>query len=205
MRSHSWSSSLTARAIQHRSKQLTVRALALRRLMALWQAIDPTRLADTVQPFAEAAAVVVNDGFLRSSRTAAAYYLLSRPPGITTVEVPEVFPPASELQAAKLRGAGLSGILNARRAGHSIQAAKQNGFVKLAGTASGMVLSGGRETILQAAQLDPAASGRWRRVTGGNSCPFCVMLADRGPVFSDDTADFSAHDHCGCSAEPEFA
>lgn len=195
---------MTARAIQHRSSQLAVRAAALRILMRLWRAVDPTRLADTVQPFADAAAVVVGDGFTRSARAAAVFYLAVRPSGITTVEVPEVFPSPVELNAVKLRGAGLSGILSARRAGQSIQAATQNGFVKVAGTASGLVLAGGRQTILRTTAEDPASSGRWRRVPGPDACPFCQMLADRGAVFRDDTADFSAHDHCGCSAEPEF-
>lgn len=173
--------------------------------MRLWRTVDASRLAETIQPFADAAALVVDDGFRRSARTAAAFYLASRPSGITTIEVPEVFAPMPEENAGKLCGAALSGILNSRRAGHSIGAAKSNGLVKLSGTASGLVLEGGRQTILQTAQQDPIATGRWRRVTGGRSCPFCVMLANRGPVFSDDTADFSAHAHCGCSASPEFS
>ena len=176
----------------------------LRILMRLWRTIDVTRLADTVQPFADAASVVVGEGFTRSAKTAGLYYLTTRPSGITTVEVPEVFPQPAEVNAARLRGAGLAGILNARRAGFSPQAAAQNGFVKVAGTASRLVLDGGRQTILQTAVQDPAASGRWQRIAGPNACEFCQMLADRGPVYSDDTADFSSHDHCGCSASPEF-
>lgn len=30
------------------------------------------------------------------------------------------------------------------------------------------------------------------------------MLAYRGPTYSESSADFGAHDHCGCSAEPQF-
>jgi hypothetical protein len=30
------------------------------------------------------------------------------------------------------------------------------------------------------------------------------MLAGRGSVYSADTAEFEAHDHCGCSAEPVY-
>lgn len=191
-------------SLQYRSRQLAVRAGVLRILLRVWRTVDVTRLSETVQPFADAAAAVVNEGFTRSSRVAAAYYLATRPSGITTVEIPEVFPPARELNAAKLRGAGLAGILNARRAGFSLQAAAQNGFVKLSGEATRLVLDGGRQTILQTASQDPAATGRWQRIAGANACPFCQMLADRGPVYSDDTADFAAHDHCGCAAAPEF-
>lgn len=193
-----------ALAFQHRARQLAVRAATLKVLARLWKTVDAARLAATIQPFADAAAVVVGDGYRRSARTASAFYLLSRPSGITTLTVPELAPPVVELTAAKLRAASLSGILNARRAGQSLDAATANGFVKLAGTASGLVLDGGRETILEAATLDPASTGRWERITGPKSCEFCQMLQSRGAVYSDDTASFAAHDHCGCAAAPEF-
>jgi hypothetical protein len=191
-------------ALQHRSRQLAVRAATLQLLMRLWSTVDATRLAATIQPFADAAATVVTDGYLRSARTAAAYYLLTRPRGITTVTVPEVAPPAPELTAAKLRAAALSGILNGRRAGQTIEAATANGFVKLSGTASSIILEGGRDTIIEAARQDPAATGRWVRVAGANACAFCQSRVAEGPVYSDDTAQFAAHDHCGCAVEPEF-
>ena len=30
------------------------------------------------------------------------------------------------------------------------------------------------------------------------------MLASRGPVFREDTADFEAHDHCACMGETSY-
>jgi hypothetical protein len=38
-----------------------------------------------------------------------------------------------------------------------------------------------------------------------HACDFCEMLADRGAVYGEASADFEAHDHCSCSAEPVFA
>lgn len=61
-----------------------------------------------------------------------------------------------------------------------------------------------RDTILANRQRDPSAVG-WRRISrGGKSCKFCRMLADRGAVYSDTTARFSAHGHCQCTAQPVF-
>lgn len=191
-------------SFRHRIRQLAIRAAGLRALLELWQGVDPTRLPDTIPPFTEAAGFVVTTQFTRSAAAAADYYERIRPPGITTVEIPEVAPPPRGVAAAKLRGAGLAGIVRARRAGFSLAAAAQAGFVRMSGTASGLILDGSRQTILQTAALDPASSGRWRRVASGNACPFCQDLAGRGFVYSDDSADFSSHDHCACQAEPEF-
>lgn len=56
-----------------------------------------------------------------------------------------------------------------------------------------------RLTVTSNAVEDRAAAG-WQRVTGGSACAFCSMLAGRGSVYSEATADFSSHDDCGCSA-----
>lgn len=60
----------------------------------------------------------------------------------------------------------------------------------------------GRDTVRQSAIADPKAVG-WQRVTAGG-CDFCQMLAGRGEVYSEATADFQSHDNCGCIAEPVF-
>lgn len=61
-----------------------------------------------------------------------------------------------------------------------------------------------RDTVLTNRRRDPSAVG-WRRVTSGSGCKFCRMLADKGAVYSDDTARFASHDHCGCTAQPVFS
>lgn len=68
------------------------------------------------------------------------------------------------------------------------------------------VLNAGRELIHNAVTTDRAAMG-WQRVTSGNACAFCAMLASRGPVYtSRDTAlaDPESHDGCACTEEPIF-
>lgn len=60
----------------------------------------------------------------------------------------------------------------------------------------------GRQTIVSSSLQDPAADG-WQRV-GAGACDFCAMLIGRGAVYSEATADFSAHDACHCQAVPAF-
>ena len=60
-----------------------------------------------------------------------------------------------------------------------------------------------RLTVTGSSVQDRRARG-WRR-TGKGDCEFCSMLLSRGAVYTEATADFRAHDHCGCAAEPVFA
>lgn len=59
-----------------------------------------------------------------------------------------------------------------------------------------------RHTVMGSSVADPQAKG-WQRVSSGG-CAFCDMLAGRGSVYSEATADFASHDHCQCSAVPAF-
>jgi hypothetical protein len=59
-----------------------------------------------------------------------------------------------------------------------------------------------RDTVTVNRRRDPGAVG-WRRVASGG-CKFCRLLAGRGEVYSESTARFASHPHCGCTAEPVF-
>jgi hypothetical protein len=77
--------------------------------------------------------------------------------------------------------------------------------VAVAGVASRFALDGGRTEVLGQVQRDRRVQG-WQRVAGGNACAFCLMLTSQGPVYKGQgTADFQAHDSCGCSPEPVFS
>ena len=60
-----------------------------------------------------------------------------------------------------------------------------------------------RLTIAESSVVDTAARG-WKRVGDGSTCSFCSMLLGRGAVYTEATADFKTHDHCGCSAAPAW-
>lgn len=65
------------------------------------------------------------------------------------------------------------------------------------------VAAGFRDTITGNAIEDPEASG-WRRFAQPDACKFCLMLAARGAVFTEDTARFAAHTNDHCLAGPSF-
>lgn len=100
-------------------------------------------------------------------------------------------------------GPGYVKLLTQR--GEVADTAMAKGLVATSGTAGRQVLNGGRHTGLTLVDADETALG-WIRVTDGDPCYFCAMLAGRGPVYkSEATAGFQAHDHCACTAEPVFA
>lgn len=61
-----------------------------------------------------------------------------------------------------------------------------------------------RETVTENTERDPDAVGWRRHVRGSESCKFCQMLADKGAIFTENTARFAAHTHCRCLAGPVF-
>jgi hypothetical protein len=72
----------------------------------------------------------------------------------------------------------------------------------IAGGAQRRVANFARQTVMGASLEDPQAQG-WQRESNGG-CEFCDMLAARGAVYSEASADFASHDHCNCYAVPEF-
>lgn len=191
---------------RHRRLQLTLSAAAVRDLLTLWGTVDPADLAATILPFVQAGAVVVRAGRRASAAAASRYYVdfrrLEGVLGQLVLTLPEL--PAPDVIEGGIRGAGLAGIRRATAAGKTPEQAADNGFVKLAGTASSLVLGGGRQTLIGAIKADPAAQG-WQRVTDASPCAFCRMIAGRGLISKEaGSVDFNAHGHCGCTAEPHF-
>lgn len=197
----------TALSSAHRAAQLATQAGSLRNLVLLWRAVDATDLSGTIDSFVQAAVLLAGQGFESSAGLAARYYPLFRTvEGITgaapAIRLAQRLP--TDYVAGQLRGAALSGIINARRAGQSVDLAQRNGLVKVMGTMGKLVLTGGRMTVTDAVQRDRKALG-FARVTSGSPCPFCRALAARGPVYKTErSASFETHDHCNCSVEPSY-
>jgi hypothetical protein len=196
----------TALTRANQAAQLAARARSLQGLLRLWQIVDVTDLSGTIETFAQAAALLAGEGFAQSAVAAANYYsLFRRVEGVGALIVPAADRPTADLLAGGLRGAALKGIIDARKAGMSVGAAKDQGLVKVAGELTKQVLAGGRMTITGAVTDDRKALG-WARVTSGDPCAFCRSLAARGPVYkSGRSADFQPHDHCSCMPEPVYA
>ncbi|MBF6133502.1 hypothetical protein IU501_10875 [Nocardia otitidiscaviarum] len=65
------------------------------------------------------------------------------------------------------------------------------------------VANAARDTITRSSIADPRAEG-WQRIASGSGCGFCQMLAGRGAVYREKSADFASHDRCTCVAAPAW-
>lgn len=72
----------------------------------------------------------------------------------------------------------------------------------VAGGLQRRIANAARYTVARSSIADPKARG-WMRV-GTGRCDFCRMLLGRGAVYTEMSAQFKSHDHCGCSAAPAF-
>jgi hypothetical protein len=123
----------------------------------------------------------------------------------TRIEIPEIdWEERDRAMEISLNIVGPVGQKSKIKRGKTPQEARDASFVESSGVATRHVLTGGRKSLLTLLQRDDRAQ-RWIRVTDGDPCAFCAMLASRGPVYlSEDSAGFKAHDHCACTAEPVY-
>jgi len=74
---------------------------------------------------------------------------------------------------------------------------------RLAGGMQRRVTNVARDTIITSSIEDPGAIG-WQRVARPTGCAFCRLLAGRGAVYTENSADFASHDFCHCVAQPAW-
>lgn len=102
--------------------------------------------------------------------------------------------------------AGPGEMKRARLRGLTEGQSQRAGLAASSASGARLVVNAGRETVAGAVQADVAALG-FLRVTDGNPCAFCAMLASRGAVYK--TAESAGevnkyHDSCGCVVVPVF-
>lgn len=192
--------SLTA---AHRRGQLTIRAKAIRDFQKLW----PVWRGDeeTFRLLVSATIPLVKGHRGRSGALAAGYFERFRAAEKVGGTAAGRTAAAADTKAIRtsLYVTGLNGMKRGVEAGFSPQAARQSALVQVTGAITRHVLSGARGAIVRSVADDRQAGGYFR-VTGGSPCAFCALLATRGAVYSDETADFEAHDHCSCFGEPQY-
>lgn len=127
-----------------------------------------------------------------------------------------VWDDADEAAERALEANGPRNVKSKTSRGRTAAQAARDAAADAAGAAGRHVLEGGRHMGLALIHADDVAKG-WIRVTDGDPCAFCAMLASRGPVYrSEQSANFVVnpkaarplgakyHDNCGCSAEAVF-
>lgn len=190
---------------RHRLAQLQLRSHVVRdfsKLWPLWNPNDPK----SFQSLVDAASTLVRVYQPISATVAAGYFTAFRTAEtVDGAAAPQVAAlPANAMIAASLYATGETATRKALAGGHAPEDAMQTAFVRTTGALTRHVLNGGRDTIVDSVAADKHALG-WSRVTDGNPCAFCLVLASRGPVYkTEQSAGFEAHDHCGCAAEPFY-
>lgn len=183
---------------QHRRAQVALRAATLRDYLALWPLWtgEPRSFANLVT----AAIPLVRAQHRLSAAVAAAYYQSFRAAeGAAGTPTTRMASLDAEVFAGTLYVTGRDMTRAAIAAGQAPQAAMRTALIRTSGTVGRFALAGGRDTLVASVREDPRASGH-RRVLSGGACDFCQTLASSGVT----DADFQAHDHCACTAEPAF-
>jgi hypothetical protein len=197
----------TGRALteQHRKAQLQIRAQALQdytRLWPVWEGDEGSFVQMVL------ATIVLVKGYqVISSQTAGNYFQSFRiAEGAKGEARTKLADPVDEEKVrAALFATGQLAVKQSLESGKSAEHARGVALTQTSGAVSTQILNGGRETILQSVGDDKAALG-WCRVTDGDPCAFCALLAGRGPIYKEEaTADFQAHGNDGCTAEPVYS
>lgn len=196
----------TALTAQQGTQQRALVAATLRDLLRLWPAFNPTDVDGSWTALKTALRLLVGERRRMSSSLASSYYVSFRQAErvVGSFSPRPAAPLGIEELDTSLDVTGPVAFKSAISGGKTPKQAKDRALVSVSGSVSRMVQDGGRNTIVGAVTDDREALG-WARVTDGDPCAFCAMLASRGPVYtSAETAKFQAHDHDQCGIEPVF-
>ena len=189
----------------HRLAQARLGARTVAQMLAAWNILDVEDLEATTGPWLQAAVPLVQAQHRQSAILAADYMRAFRAVQLGTLTGPTAvlaeFDP--KRVTTSLTVTGPVSLKAAMARGVDLATAADTAQARSAAAGMRQSLAGGRETIAATTTADPRAVG-YVRVTSDKACEFCSMLADRGAVYSDDTAHFDAHDGCSCSGEPVY-
>lgn len=187
---------------EHRAELARLRASAARDVAELWDVTwDPDDVERSWQRFGPLAVPVVMSGYSDASAAAQGYMDRLRfeqdAPGANFAAPPlEQARVESSLGYVAKVGA-LIGLWNGRTPADAARIAS----VRTMGATQRFVTEGSHAAVRETLSRDPQATG-WRRIAASDACEFCSGLAANG-VYSY-KVDFSAHDHCACTARPVF-
>lgn len=191
----------------HRKAQLAIAARAAATSQILWKRLRVSDLDGSTPTWMSAQLALMARGYSQSEALAEAYISEYRDAENAAAAPIAGVPYARGAMTESMLLSGPARVKLLIGKGDSPDGAHAAAFVKFSGIVRRQVLSGGRMLIDETTRRDQNAVG-WRRVTDGNPCTFCAMLATRGPVYaSKERADSVAgsglryHGHCGCTAE----
>ena len=203
----------------YRREQALLTAALTRDLVRLLRSMfDPVNPGASWRDVRQLVAALVVANRTRSADLGAAFYQRARTAaGLGAFVLPNPAPLPEEQILRTIDATGIATYQRALRSGATDSQAIDRTAVTLSGSASRLVLDGGRSVVDLASQADSEAVG-WVRVTDASPCPWCLMLASRGSVYRSEAraggernsrfigdGNFKWHDHCGCVAAPVFS
>lgn len=190
----------------HRLAQVKLATEVAKVVRAAWPLLDLRDLDASQRRWLAAVVPVVLDGRRRSAALAGVY-LRAFAQAEIGADSPAVLAEITDANRAaaetSLRVTGPVTVRALTADGTPLALAGATALEKVLGASVRHVMDGGRETTTRTVQADPNARG-YARVASGSACHFCAMLVGRGPVYSEQTVGFDAHDHCTCTGEPVY-
>lgn len=204
-----------AASTAHRLAQGRISARVVSDVLGIWRSLDPLRLTDPGWAGQVLAALARHRD--DSAKLAASYYRDFRraevPAAVAFAPRPVVTGTSSlwrDRALTSLRVTGTRVVTRLILGGWDPSRALDKAGPAVAAASSRHALAAGRVVVDRALGADPAARG-WLRVTDGNPCWFCAMLASRGAVYLTPRSASTRggtyepyHDGCGCQTEPVF-
>lgn len=194
--------------LRHRSQLAEVSALISRQTQAIGLRADVEHITAWWRRVADEVLALVAAGW-RTARTLGEQYVVAHAAAEGIALRPRLAYWNSDRVATSLRVTGPYAHFTALQT-REPAAARQVMARSLAGSAQRLALAGARETVERTVRRSSEIVG-WRRVTDGDPCAWCAMLASRGAVYKSaaSAGDPRAggtpyHDHDGCTAEPLY-
>lgn len=190
---------------EQRRAQIQIARDLVSELRGTWPLLDMQRLDATAPGWMAVVLNILTTKHALSAQTALDYLTNFREAemGRTVKAVQNIDTELPKQAAVALLVTGPVKVKQQMSAGASIAAASNAAFKDVASSAILYVLDGGRDTIVTGVKRDRRALG-WQRVTDGNPCYFCAMLASRGPVYHKNSFRKEVHSKCGCTLEPVY-
>ncbi|WGH21527.1 capsid maturation protease and VIP2-like ADP-ribosyltransferase toxin [Arthrobacter phage Ascela] len=191
---------------RHMAKQVQDAAVVQAGLaVAFDKGLNPAALDATSPTYLRSALALVSAGRGLAVKTATDYYgAAKRGAGFDDV-IPALGAPKMDIFMATqaLLVNGPISIKKQLSSGVGLLAAVETAKAQTLRVGKRLVLEAPRQQLIDLVSKDKDALG-WSRVSDGQPCHFCAMLVSRGPVYSEETVRFRAHNGCGCSVRPFF-
>ncbi|WP_329105498.1 hypothetical protein OG792_32800 [Micromonospora sp. NBC_01699] len=177
---------------------------ASRAVVAFNALLDPANLDGSFGSYLRVLALITDDARQRMAATGGQFYLTHREAMQVLADAPPVLLAGALPPEQMTTVALVTGPVEVKRAiirGEPISVAMSKAAATTAGAVFRLTANAGRDTIDTMTARDRLALG-WARVTDGNPCSFCALLASRGPVYKSDQSATGRkgryHGKCGC-------